>query len=124
MHEYRTLTTPAELETHLLPVLKANGSEIPPLDCFVAHVEFNEQGQVVAYQMLQNAIFLEGLWARDSSAHLLAVYRGAQKFATERLGAARVLTMTRQDETGNRIGRIAQKLGFERLNWNIFRRKA
>lgn len=123
MHEYRMLTTVDELETHLIPVLKANGSEIPPTNCFVAAVEFDEAGQVVAYQMLQNAIFLEGLWARDSSAHLLAVYRAASKFAAETLGATRVLTMTRQDETGNRIGRIAEKLGFERMRWNIFRRK-
>jgi hypothetical protein len=123
MHEYRTLETPAELEKHIVPILKANGSEIPPIDCYVAAVEFDEQGQVVAYQLLQNAIFLEGLWARDSSAHLLAVYRTAAKFAEEKLGATRVLTMTREDETGNRIGRIAEKLGFERMRWNIFRRK-
>ena len=123
MHEYRVLETPAEIEQHLIPVLKANGSEIPPVSHFVAAVEFDEQGQVVAYQMLQNAIFLEGLWARDNSAHLLTVYRVASRFASERLGAERVMTMTRDDETGNRIGRIAEKLGFERMRWNIFRRK-
>ena len=124
MHEYRMLTTPEELERHLMPILRANGSEIPPSNCFVAAAEFDEQGNVVAYQMLQNAIFLEGLWARDASAHLLAVYRAASRYATETLGAGRVLTMTRDDETGNKIGRIAQKLGFEKLRWNIFRRKS
>ena len=121
---YKILESQAELDTHLLPILKQNGSEIPKPGCYVAAVEFDEQGQVVAYQMLQNAIFLEGLWVRDSSAHLLAVYRLATKFANERLGADRIMTMTRSDDAGNRIGRIAQKLGFEKLNWNIFRRKA
>jgi len=121
---YKILENQAELDEHLLLILKQNGSEIPKTGCYVAAVEFDEQGHVIAYQMLQNAIFLEGLWARDSSAHLLAVYRLAAKFAHERLGVDRVLTMTRCDDVGNRIGRIAQKLGFEKLNWNIFRRKA
>lgn len=121
---YRILEKQEELDEHLLPVLRQNGSEIPKPGCYVAAVEFDEQGQVIAYQMLQNALFLEGLWAKHSSAHLLPVYRLAAQFAKERLGADRIMTMTRCDDTGNRIGRIAQKLGFEKLNWNIFRRKA
>lgn len=123
MHTYKILTDPLEIDTHLLPVLQQNGSEIPPRGCYVAAVEFDEAGQVVAYQMLQNAIFLEGLWARDHSAHLLTLYRMASKFATETLGAGRVMTMTRDDETGSRIAHTAQKLGFERMKWLIFRRK-
>jgi len=120
---YRILETQSELEQHLLPILKQNGSEIPKPGCYVAAVEFDEQGKVLAYQMIQVAPFLEGLWARDKSAHLLAVYRLALKFCQERLGIDEPLTMTRKDETGNRIGRIANKLGFGQMEWNVFRRK-
>jgi len=121
---YRILETQPELDQHLLPILKQNGSEIPKPGCYVAAVEFDEQGKVLAYQMIQNAPFLEGLWARDSSAHLLGVYRAALKFCQERMGIEKPLTMTRKDPKGERIGRIAKKLGFEQMDWNIFRRKA
>jgi len=40
------------------------------------------------------------------------------------MGIEKPLTMTRKDAKGERIGRIAQKLGFEQMEWNIFRRKA
>jgi len=119
---FRMLTTREELEEILVPVLKANGSEIPPIDCYVASVELDEAGKVLAYQMMQNALFLEGMWARDGSAHLLTLYRMCAEFAGK-VGAERFMTMTRQDAAGERIGRIAERLGFERMPWNIFRRK-
>lgn len=123
MHTYRLLTEQVELDKYLLPVLENNGSEIPKAGCYVAAVEFDESGSVVAYQMLQNAIFLEGLWSRDGSGHLLRLYHMANDFAEKTLGVNRIMTMTRRDEAGERIGRIAQKLGLEDMNWNVFRRK-
>jgi hypothetical protein len=123
MHTYRMLVDAAELETHVLPILRANGSEIPPAGCYLAAVEFDEAGDVVAYQLLQNAIFFEGLWARDATAHLLSVWRMAHRYAKEQLKAERVLTMTRSDEQGGRIARIARALGMEPMNWKVFRRR-
>ncbi len=123
MHEYRILTTTEDLEAHLVPVLRRNGSEVPPAGCFLAAVEFDECGQVVAYQMMQNAVFLEGLWARDHSAHLLTLYHMASRYLTDTLQIPRFMTMTRDDEQGFRIGRIAEALGFEKMRWNIFRRR-
>jgi hypothetical protein len=119
----RMLTDPTELETYLGPVLATNGSEIPAPGCYIAAVEFDECGQVVGYQMLQNAIFLEGLWARDHSAHLRSLYNLAVKYAAETMGVKHIMTMTRTDEGGQRIGRLAQALGFIKQDWNIFRRK-
>ncbi len=124
MHTFRVLATQEELDKHIVPVLMRNGSEVPASGCYLAAVEFDESGEVIAYQMLQNAIFFEGLWARDHSAHLLRLYRMANKYAVETLKARATLTMTRQDEAGERIGKIAEKLGFERMKWNVFRRKS
>jgi len=121
MHTYKLLTQQADLDAHLVPILERNGSEIPPASCYAAAVEFDEAGQIIAYQMLQNAIFLEGLWAGDGSAHLLRLYRMAVEHA-ESLGAKRIMTMTRDDEAGNRIGRIAEKLGLTNMHWDVFRR--
>lgn len=123
MHTYRILTDQSELDKHLVPIFQDNGSEIPPSGHYVAAVEFDENGVVVAYQLMQNAIFLEGLWARDTSAHLLAVYHAAEKYITETLKVDRWLTMTRNDEQGNRIGKLARKLGFKQMDWLIFRRQ-
>lgn len=121
MHTYRLLTDPDELEAVLLPVLQENGAEIPKRGCYVAAVEFDENGHVVAYQMLQNALFAEGMWS-DGSGHPLRLFRMADEFAKS-LGGPIPLTFTREDETGQKIGKIAEKLGFERMRWNVFRRK-
>lgn len=117
------LTTQEELDTHLVPVMRENGFEIPPIGCFIAAAEFDEDGKLIAYQMIQNAVFLEGLWAENHSAHLRNLHNMATKYATETLNVKRIMTMTRRDETGKRIGCLAQALGFEDMNWNVFRRK-
>lgn len=122
MHEYKLLTDTDELDAVLRPVLEQNGSEIPAKGTYIAAVEFDEAGQVVAYQMLQSAVFLEGLWSRDNSAHLLRLHNMVSDHAAQ-LGAKGALTMTRNDETGNRIGRLAERLGYKRMNWNIYRRE-
>jgi hypothetical protein len=122
MHTYELITDQAELDSKLVPVLAQNGLEIPQPGCYIAAVEFDESGAVVAYQMLQNALFLEGMWSRDGSAHLLRLYRMASAYAADKLGAKSIMTMTRDDETGNRIGGIAERLGFQKMKWNIFRR--
>jgi hypothetical protein len=122
MHTYRLLTDQAELDALLVPVLEQNGFEVPPAGCYIAACEFDESGALVAYQMAQNAVFLEGLWARDHSAHLLRLYRMATEHI-EKLGIKRIMTMTRCDEQGGRIGRIAEKLGLKNMHWNVFRRE-
>lgn len=88
----------------------------------MAIVEFDEAGEVLAYQMIQTAVFLEGMWARDHSAHLLAIHHEASRFVTEKMKATRYLTLTRDDEAGRRITRLAEKLGFERLPFTVLRR--
>jgi hypothetical protein len=123
VHTYRLLTDQADLDKYLVPILERNGFEIPAPSCYVAAVEFDEDGNVVAYQMLQNALFLEGLWSRDGTGHLLRLYHMASEFAEKTLGAKCMMTMTRRDESGERIGRLAQKLGLEHMNWNVFRGK-
>jgi hypothetical protein len=122
MHTYRLLTDPAEITAILVPVLESNGSEVPPAGCYVAAVEFDDAGAVVGYQIAQNGIFLEGMWSRGD-AHLLTLHNMVTKFVLDTLGVRGVLTMTRQDETGNRITRLAKKLGYEHMPWNVFRRK-
>jgi hypothetical protein len=117
------LTDQQELEKVLTPILRENGSEIPAPGCYVAAVEFDEAGQVVAYQIIQNAIFFEGLWARDHSAHLHSVFNMAIDFAENTLGAKNPLTLTRNDEQGNRIGRLIRRFGFKQKDWNIHRRE-
>lgn len=122
MHTYAVLTDQADLDTHLLPVLKTNGSEIPAPGCYIAAVEFDESGAVVAYQMAQSAPFLEGLWARDNSAHLLRLFHMTTSHL-KGLGYESVMTMAKQDETGERIGALAEKLGLVNQHWNVYRGK-
>lgn len=124
MHIYRVVTDPDELEKILKPVFAINGSEIPAKGNYIAAVEFDEDGSVIAYQMLQTAVFLEGLWSRDNSSHLLRLHNMISEHAAKVLGVKGAMTMTRNDETGNRIGRLAEKLGFKKMNWNIYRRES
>lgn len=120
---YRMLTEQTEIDALLVPILEKNGSEIPTAGCYIAAVQFDDEGSVVAYQMLQNAVFLEGMWARDHSANLRSLYNMATHYAVSNLGAEPAMTMTRNDATGQRIGKLAERLGFEKMNWNVFRRK-
>jgi hypothetical protein len=123
MHTYRLLIDPDELEKTLCRVFSQNGQEPPQKGCYVAAVEFDEAGEVAAYQLLQNAVFYEGLWAKSGArTHLLTLYRMATEHM-ESLGIHGAMTLTRDDEQGSRIGRLAQKLGFTRKNWIVYRKE-
>jgi hypothetical protein len=113
---------PDELDAVIAPWLRAKGKEVPQRGCYAAAVEFNEQGAVIGAQLLQNAIFLEGMYADEPSVSLLALHQMAVDYATKELGAERVMTFTRQDATGERIARCAKRLGYEQLPFNVFRR--
>ena len=122
MHTYAMLTEQDDLDAHLLPVLRTNGSEIPAPGCYVAAVEFDEGGAVVAYQLLQNAIFAEGMWARDHSAHFLKLWHMAMDHAKDALGAASMMTLTKKDANGERIGGLVEHIGFKKQELNVYRR--
>ena len=123
MHTYALLTEQADLDRHILPVLQTNGSEIPAPGCYVAAVEFDEAGEVVAYQMLQNALCAEGMWARDSSAHFLRLWHMAMNHAKDVLKAPTLMTFTKKDATGERIGFLVEHIGFEKKDLNVYRRQ-
>ena len=123
MHTYAILTEQDDLDKHLLPVLQTNGSEIPAPGCYLAAVEFDEAGAVVAYQMLQQAIFAEGMWARDNSAHFLRLWHMVINHAKDELKVPSMMTFTRTDATGERIGGLVQQIGFEKKDLNVYRRQ-
>lgn len=118
---YRIITDPVELYKHLGAILKENGSETPPPGT-IAVVEFDEHGQVVAYQMIQMAVFMEGLWARDKRAHLRRLWNLAHDYLMN-VGATGVMTFARNDnDTGRRIGKAAERMGCEKLPVDVYRR--
>jgi hypothetical protein len=118
---YRIITDPVELQKYLGAILKENGSE-PPSPGTIAVVEFDEHGQVVAYQLIKMAVFLEGLWARNKGAHLRSLWNLAHDYLLE-IGATGVLTLARNDnETGRRIGKAAERMGCAKLPVDVYRR--
>lgn len=117
----RMITDPDELEQLLVPIMQREGFGIPQRGCYVAAVEFDEAGDVLTYQLLQNALFLEGMYARDGRSHLLSVHQMAVEHAKQ-LGATSVMTLTKTDEQGERIGRCAKRLGYEQMPLKIYRR--
>lgn len=122
MHTYRLLKDPDELDAILKPVLESNGSEVPACGQYVASVEFDEAGEVYAYQIVQTAVFLEGMWSRGDGAHLLRLYHMASGYIEQEFGVT-PMTFTRDDEQGHRIGRAAERLGFKRKNWIVYRKE-
>jgi hypothetical protein len=119
---YRILAEQDELNQHLLPVLKANGSEIPTPGAYFAVVEFDDAGEVIAYQMIQRAVFLEGMWARDKTAHFRSIWNIAHDFLREN-HATGVMTFARNDtKLGLRIGRVAERMGCEKMPLSVYRR--
>jgi hypothetical protein len=84
-------------------------------------VEFDDSGEVIAFQIIQNAIFLEGLWSKGGN--LLRLHKMVTQYAEEKLGAQRLMTMSRKDDTGEHIGRVARRLGYDEMPWTVYRRK-
>ena len=123
MHTYAVLSEQDDLDKHLLPVLRTNGSEIPAPGCYVAFVEFDEAGGVVAYQMLPTALCAEGMWARDKSAHFLKLWHMAMDYAKDTLKSPTLMTFTKKDAAGERIGELVQHIGFEKKDLNVYRRQ-
>ena len=123
MHTYAILTEQDDLDAHLLPVLRTNGSEIPAPGCYVAAVEFDEAGEVYAYQMLQTALCAEGMWAKGHSAHFARLWHMAIDYARETLKAPTLMTFTKKDEIGERIGGLVEHFKFEKKDLNVYRRQ-
>jgi len=123
MHTYQMLDDPADLEKVLVPVLEREGIEVPPIGCYAAAVEFDEAGKVYAFQILQNALFAEGLWSRDKGSNLLRLHRMVTTYAKEKLGASRMLSMAKTDERGEKIGSALMRIGYELMPWKVYRRK-
>ena len=117
----RMVTDSDELERLLMPIFKRNGAEIPKKGAYVAAIQFDDAGEVVGYQMAQSAVFLEGMWGRDHSVQLRALYNTVTEYLASR-GACGAMTFTRNDRPGQRIGKLAKRLGFEAMNWTVWRK--
>jgi hypothetical protein len=118
----RMITDPDELERLLVPIMQREGFGIPQRGCYVAAVEFDEAGEVIAYQMLQNALFAEGLWAKQGAGADLRTLGATVIQHARDLGAQQMLTLTRTDEQGERIGRFVKRMGFTLMPLKIYRR--
>ena len=123
-HTFRVLTEYADQQKYIAPIMERMGSQIPAEGQGVIFAEFDEAGEVVAFQVLQSALFAEGLWARDGSAHLRTLWNMLLKWVDEFAGGSGrgLLTMTRSDEQGQRIGRAVQRMGFRDTGWKVYRR--
>jgi hypothetical protein len=123
-HTYQVLTDPADIEYYVQPIMRSIGSDTPAPGCGVVFAEFDANGEVVAFQILQSAIFAEGMWARDGSAHLRRIWNMTIDYARNLAGSGKdLLTMTRGDKQGNRIGRAVQRMGFKETGFKVYRRK-
>lgn len=79
--------------------------------------------ELVAFQLLQVGLFAEGMWAKDARAQLRTLNNMLIK-RVEDMGANpfQLMTMTRGDAQGERIGRCARRMGYEDTGWKVYRR--
>lgn len=88
----------------------------------VMFAQFDDD-ELVHFQLLQQALFAEGLWAKDgraslrTTASMLLAYVDGMGVKPDQL-----LTMTRSDATGERIGRFVRRMGFEDTGFKVYRR--
>ncbi len=119
---FATLTDYQEQVKYIQPLMHALGSDIPAEGHGVIFVQF-EGEEVIAFQILQQAVFAEGLWAKDGRAHLRTLCNNMLGFLRDKgAGGRQLLTMTRGDAQGTRIGKAAKYMGFEELDWKVYRR--
>jgi hypothetical protein len=111
-----------ELDSLVAPYLSRIGHEIPTRGSYIAAVALDERGEIVGHQLLQNALFMEGMGASDARVPLRKLHNMLADHAQQQFGATRLMTLTRSDEQGERIGRCAKRLGYEQMPWKIYRR--
>jgi hypothetical protein len=82
-----------------------------------------EDDEFVGFQLLQQALFAEGLWAKDGRVKLPHLVNMLFEYV-DSLGVKpdKLLTMTRGDKQGERVGRFAKRMGFEETGWKVYRR--
>lgn len=122
-HLIEVWTEPEQWE-RIREIVEAQDSSLPAKGHAVIFVELDGE-EVISYQILHlNAIWLEGLWAKDGRAHLRNLWRTVEKWLRERITTGTdVLTMVRKDESGSRIGEIAMKaMKCDELKVNVYRR--
>jgi hypothetical protein len=122
-HTYRVLSTPAEWEC-LREIVEAQGSQLPVEGHAVIFCEFDDDNQPCAYQMMLTTVIAEGLWARDANTNLLRLWRMMFRHFDEHLGGNEgrvLLTLTRG--TDDKIGKTAERIGFEKQDFTVFMRR-
>jgi hypothetical protein len=121
--KYEIIKDYAEQVRLIQPIMRSLGSDIPREGCGVVIAQIDDKGEVMAFQILQNALFAEGLWARDASANLRTVWSMTIAEAEKITGPdGELLTMTRDDEKGARIARAIKRFGFEDAGIRVHRR--
>lgn len=82
-----------------------------------------EDEEFVGFQLLQQALFAEGLWAKDGRVNLRTLASMLISYV-EKLGVKpeQLLTMTRSDATGERIGKFVKRMGFEDTGFRVYRK--
>jgi hypothetical protein len=119
LSRFRVLT---DYQTHkklIEPLLVKMGKQLPAEGNAVYFVEFNEAGEVVAFQGLQNALFFEGLCSVDKHAHLRSLWNFALEWVKENASKGEVFTMAADEK----VVRAAKAMGCEELPWKVLRRK-
>ncbi len=96
------------------------GKKLPNEGAAIFFTEFNDAGEVIAFQALQNAVFAEGLWSKDKHAHLRTIWGMVIKWVRENCGEGAELFTMAADE---KVARAAKAMGCEELPWKVFRRK-
>lgn len=119
MHAFKTLITPEE-QAPIKPILESMNSALPEPGNGVVFAEFDEHGEVVAFQILQNAIMAEGLWARDHHTNLRRIWNMLISWMKGNGCVGRDLFVIASTP---KIGKACESMGCEKMPWTIYRRQ-
>lgn len=120
---YAVLSKPSEW-ADVEAVMQSLGSTCPEEGQGVIFAQYDGD-ELVAFQIVQTGLFAEGMWAKDGRANLLRLNRQALESVEKQVGKGSgrcLLTITREDATGERIGKAARYLGYERIGV-VYRRQ-
>lgn len=121
MSRFEVLTDYNEQKRHIEPILKTLNSSLPAPGNAVIFAEFDDKGEVVAFQVLQQALMAEGLWARDHHAHLRKIWNMMREWLGKHGVVGRDLFVIASTP---KIGRACELMGCEEMkDWQLFRRQ-
>lgn len=122
-HRFEVLEQPEDWK-QIQSIMENMGTQMPVKGSGIVFAEFNENDEVVAFQVVQNILCLEGLWAKDGNTNLRHIWHMIEEWMKEHIKDEIKGRTLFTIATTPKMARVAKIMGCENVpeSWNLMRR--